>query len=306
MLSISTAWNYREDMNALQMLIELKATGLKFLELGYHLRRHQLEELIPLLEPMNFKISSIHNYCPVPDDGHSSRHISNYYRLSALEETERQRAVKWTCNSIDTAVRVGAGVVVIHAGTVELEERQLKQLFDLYQGGKKETKEFIQLRDELLRKRREECSVYLEALQKSLDEVMSYTQKKKMRIGLETRYYINEIPNWEEVGLLLTRYHHQGMFYWHDVGHAEVNERFGISPHLGYLKHYANLMIGWHLHGVKILRDHQAPLEGDFDLMKVLPFSKKDHIKVIESHSMATLEQIRKAVKILSSFEEKT
>jgi hypothetical protein len=121
-----------------------------------------------------------------------------------------------------------------------------------------------------------------------------------VKIGLETRYYPVEIPNYEEVGCFLDSFHDQGMFYWHDVGHAEVGERLGICPHADYFRHYKDRMIGMHIHGVKGLRDHQAPFDGDFDLTTVMPFFNGDLINVIESHAIATKEQIQEAIQRFS------
>ncbi|OGX23744.1 MAG: hypothetical protein A3D10_02680 [Omnitrophica WOR_2 bacterium RIFCSPHIGHO2_02_FULL_48_11] len=299
MLALSTAWNYREDMSVPQMLEDIKATGIRHLELGYRLTQPQVEALIPLLKKFKLKVSSVHNYCPLPFDGLSPRHSSNYYRLSALQREERELAIKWTNHSIDTALRVGAQAVVIHAGAIELEHDPSPQLFQMYREGKAKTPEFENLRSQLLKARQEKQKDYLKVLVESLKEVMAYAQKKNMKIGLETRYYPVEIPNIDEIGFFLDLFGKQGMSYWHDVGHGEVNERLGFASPLSYLKKYADRMIGWHIHGVKVLKDHHAPFDGDFDLQKVVPFMKKEHIKVIESHSLATAEQIKEAVKRL-------
>ncbi len=304
MLSLSTAWNYKEDINVRDLLSEIKKTGVDSIELGYRVTRSQLEDIIDFLPEINLKVGSIHNFCPVPCDGPSPRHPSNYYRLSALEEEERHKAVHWTKNSIDTALRVKADVVVIHAGTVEMDEARLKNFLEMYRAQRQDTDEFRIVRAELLRERREKQPAYFQALVKTLDEVMAYARQKNVKIGLETRYYLHEIPNCDEVGILLDKYHDQGMFYWHDVGHAEINERLGIAMHLDYLKKYSPRMIGWHIHGVKTLKDHHAPFEGDFNILKVVPFIKADHVKVIESHT-GTVEQIQKAVHTLSSLGKK-
>ena len=124
---------------------------------------------------------------------------------------------------------------------------------------------------------------------------MRYAQAQGIKIGLETRYYPTEIPNHKEVGEFLNRYRGQGMHYWHDVGHAEVNSRLGITDHEGFLKSYGRDLIGVHLHGVDKLRDHHAPFFGDFDLNAVLKYFTKDTIKVIEARS-GTFDQLKKAV----------
>lgn len=300
MLALSTAWNYHEDGDVRQMLCEIQETGIQNLELGYRLTRVQLEGIISLLKEFRLQVVSVHNFCPVPDDGPSPRHISNYYRLSSLDKSERQRAIQWTCHSIETACRVGARVVVIHAGTVELEADPSAKLFQLYQQGKKDSKEFHQLREQLRASRREKREPYIKVLVESLSEVMRYAKKKKINIGLETRYYPVEIPNCEEVGFFLDLFQNIGMFYWHDVGHAEVNQRLGLCPANGYLQQYKERLMGWHIHGVQGLKDHGAPFAGDFDLTTVMPFMKAGHIKVIESHGETSVAQIREAVKNLS------
>ncbi len=299
MLSLSTAWNYGVNRNAREMLSEIKEIGIRSLELGYQLTHKQLEELIPLLAEFKLKVLSVHNFCPLPFDGPSPRHSSNYYRLSSLEQKERELAIKWTKYSIDTAFRVGARAVVIHAGTIELDNDPSPKLFQLYREGKERTQKFQDLRLQLSKARQGKQAIYLNILVESLKEVMAYAQKKNIKIGLETRYYPIEIPNIDEVGFFLDLFEKQGMSYWHDVGHGEVNVRLGFAAPLSYLKKYSDRMIGWHIHGVKVLKDHHAPFTGDYDLTEVFPFMKRGHIKVIESHSMASAQQIKAALKRL-------
>lgn len=282
------------------MLDEICQTGVDAVELGYRLTDADVKTIVPALKGSGLKAVSLHNFCPLPFDEISSRHPSNHYRLSALDEAERRKAVHWTKNTIDTAVQAGAQVVVVHAGTVELQGDSTRKILDLYRAGQDQTPEFSQLRARLLELRRQNAGAYLQNVERSFKEILPYAQDKNIKLGLETRYYPFEIPNHEEIGYLLDRFHKEGLSYWHDVGHAEVNSRLGITPHEDYLKDYGERLIGWHLHGVNVLRDHLAPFDGDFDLTSVFPFIKDDHIKVIESHTSAHLEQIRKAVEQLS------
>lgn len=300
MLAISTSWNYKADGDVRTMLSEIKETGLNTIELGYRVNHSHLDQFIALLAETGISVSSLHNFCPVPYDTPSPRHPSNYYRLSSLDENERQKAVHWTKNTIDTALRVKAQVVVIHAGTVELADDPTSALFDMYRQGKRNTKDFDDLRERLLSARKEKQNDYVTAVEKSLKDVVTYAETKGIKIGLETRYYPVEIPNYQEVGYLLDRFHKQGLYYWHDVGHAELNDRLGITPHKNFLNSYGDKMIGVHIHGMQVLRDHLAPFTGDFDLSRALPFLNGNIIKVIESHSSATVDQIRQAVKKLS------
>lgn len=283
------------------MLLAIKETGLDTIELNYRLNYDQVEQMVASLGELGLKVSSLHNFAPLPNDAPSPRHPSNYYRLSAIDEDERRRAVVWTKKTIDTAVRVKARVVVIHAGMIELPEDLSGKLIELYKQGKKDSPEFAEVRITLLKSRREHRGPFLDSVIRSLKEIMPYAQQNNILIGLETRYYPIEIPNCDEVGEILGQFQSQGMGYWHDVGHAEVNSRLGITPHAQFLDHYRDKLIGFHLHGVNVLRDHIAPFEGDFDLTAVFPYFKNHHIKVIESGPSATLEQIRAAVKRLST-----
>lgn len=303
MLSISTSWNYRPEADMRQLLLEVRETGLSAVELGYKITAAQLAQIVPLLTEFDLKVSSVHNFCPLPDDYPSPRHPSNYYRLTSQDESERKLAVRWTQEAVNTAVRVGASVVVIHAGTVEMPDELSEKLFKMYKVSDQGAGAFEQVRAKFSKERQAARGPFMEAINKSLAELLVYAQDKNIKIGLETRYYPTEIPNCEEIGELLNKFHRQGLWYWHDVGHAEANDRLGIYSHQDCLKRYAQQLIGFHLHGVKILRDHQAPLEGDFDIKSVYPFIKKHHIKVIESHGSATVEQIRAAVSEFSKLE---
>lgn len=301
MLSISTAWNHKPETTLQKMLEDVQAVGLNTIELGYRVTALQLEEIIPLLVKMKMNVSSVHNFCPLPNDSSSPRHPSNYYRLSALDEQERRQAVKWTKKAIDTASRVSCGVVVIHAGTVEMEDDPT-ELLRAYKSGCAPATDFIRIKDKILQEREKNKGPYLKAVARSLDEITGYAGAKKIKIGLETRYYPTEIPDFQEIGDLLQRYDSSVLGYWHDVGHGEVNVRLGIvKNHRDYFDRYGGRLIGVHIHGVDGLKDHQAPFTGDFDLNPILPYLKNNDLtKVIESHSSATIEQIKEAVRKLS------
>lgn len=298
MLSISTSWNDKQGLPWRDWFNQVKNFGLSALELGYMVNHAGLKEIEGLLPEFNFKVSSIHNFCPIPNDEPSCRHVSNYYRLSSLDSYERAKAIEWTKVCIDTACRVKAPVVVIHAGTLDKEGDPANAFVQLYREGKQASREFQKLRQDFIQFRRTQAAPFIEALENSLKQVMDYAQKNKIKIGLETRYYPNEIPNFEEIGYFLNLFHRQGMYYWHDVGHAEINERLGLVNHLDFLKAYQDKMIGVHLHGMKVARDHLAPFDGDMDLNKILPFIKSHMYRVIEARH-ATPAQIKEAVQKL-------
>lgn len=277
-------------------LKQVKDLGINAVELSYKLSVAQLNEIEEGIKELDMHVSSIHNFCPSPNDEISPRHLSNYYRLSSTDEHERQQAIKWTNIAVDTAQRVGAKVVVIHAGTLDFEDERSPELFKLYVDGQKDTDAFRDERQRILTVRQEKKGPYIQALEKSLDEVVAHARSKNIKIGLETRYYPIEIPNFEEVGFFLKKFDADVMGYWHDVGHAEMNDRLGITSHLDFLETYKDRLIGVHIHGIKGRRDHLAPFEGEMDLNKFLPYFKPNIIRVIESKPFASEELIKAAV----------
>jgi len=295
MLSISTLW-MSADRNIEDWLNQVKAMGINAIELGHGLKKERFEELAGLLEKVQIEVTSIHNFCPIPYDGPSPRHNSNYYRLSALDEQERQLAVKWTKNSVDTAKQLNAKAVVIHTGGMDFENERSPQLFALWKEGERGGEEFNAERERIIKLRDEKKGDYLKASEISLKEVTAYAKDQGIQIGLETRYYPLEIPNFEEMGYFLNIFDGPDVGYWHDVGHAEVTSRLGIKPHVEYLEAYKDRLIGAHIHGIDEARDHKAPFDGDMDLEALLPYFGPEVIRVIEPKANAPAELVKSSV----------
>lgn len=300
MISISTSWFNEDEQSIGDWLKQVHQFGYDAVELSYKVTHDQLEEARKTLSNLDLKVSSIHNFCPTPNDEPSPRHPSNYYRLSSQDEHERNQAIKWTNIAIDTAKDLNASVVVIHAGTLDFEDERSPYLFELFSTGMNGSPEFIEERNRILSLREENKAPFLQALGNSLSEVVAYARKKDVKIGLETRYYPIEIPNFEEIGYYLDMFGEDAMGYWHDVGHAEINERLGIRSHAEFLEAYQKRLIGVHIHGMEGRRDHLAPFEGDLKLDHYLPFFTEDIIKVVESKPFANPELIKEAVQKLS------
>jgi len=300
MLSISTLCHHQSEMDIESWILWIKGLGFQAIELDYKLSREQLDLLQVLLKKEKMKVSSIHNFCPLPNDQPSSRHVSNYYRLSALDAHERKKAVEWTKNTIDTAVRFDAEVVVIHAGTIESEDDRCRYLMDLLKEEKKETEEFFTEKKKILADRENRRGPYLKAIEKSLEEVLSYAKITNKIIGLETRYYPMEIPNFDEIGHLLNLFASKGLSYWHDVGHAEINEKLGITDHIAFLEKYQNHLIGMHVHDMRGIVDHFVPFSGGINFNVMAPFLDENLLKVFELRA-ASFDELKGAVRKFNS-----
>jgi sugar phosphate isomerase/epimerase len=130
-----------------------------------------------------------------------------------------------------------------------------------------------------------------------LEELNRVAEKRGIFLGIENRYHFHEIPDLEEIGLILRSFKGGNIRYWHDVGHAKVQENIGISSQRSLLEAYGEDMIGIHLHDVRGLDDHLAPGQGEMEFSDIRVFLKPSIITVLEVHPeverKALLEGIR-------------
>ncbi|MFA5305083.1 MAG: TIM barrel protein [Candidatus Omnitrophota bacterium] len=284
------------------MLTGISKLGIKSIELGYNFTASRLNKIASLLADFNINVISVHNFCPLPPQNIFHRFFTNYYFLSSLTENERECAVKYTKQTINTAENLNAKIVVIHAGTIEMDTEYIKALINLYNLGKIHSEEANSLREKILQLREEKKEPYLRATLKSLDEITEYALKKGIKIGLENRYYPNEIPNNEEAAFFLKELNSKGLVYWHDVGHAQAQERLSIIKKDSLLDSLNGYLFGFHLHGINGLKDHISPLSGDFDFSQISTYlTRANLLKVIEAHQPASSDELKETLRYFAS-----
>jgi len=168
MWGISTGWNYKSNLDTREWFNNVKELGINALELSYRTTHEKLNDIEGLLEEFGFKVNSIHNFCPIPNDQPTNRHPSNYYRLSALDEQERMKAIQWTNTCVDTAKRFGAKVVIIHAGSLDIEHDPSKKLLKLYSRDEHNTADYQEILNDVIEIREAQRGPFIQALEESL------------------------------------------------------------------------------------------------------------------------------------------
>jgi sugar phosphate isomerase/epimerase len=298
-LAISTSWNaYRFD-DGEKLLFEISQLGFKAIELSFNLSSEMVDKIADLSHKLKISIESLHNYCPIPDGLSRKQALPDYYSLASLDKEERFLAVKYAKVSIDTASRLGAKVVVLHCGRVEIAD-YTRQLINFYNQGKNNSAEFLELKEKMLRERALEAEKFLAQTLISIEELNAYAKVKGVLLGIETRFYHREIPSINEIEVILDKFINSQVYYWHDTGHAQLMENLGLARHKDFLERYGGRLIGVHLHDIMGCQDHLAPLQGEIDFTILKPYLKENTLKIIEAHHPATAEELIKSRNFIS------
>ena len=292
-VSLSTMWAKGRFSHMAGFAAKARELGFTHIEANTSISPRMLNELLKTTVP----ISSIHSPCPAVL---SSRRIPiSSISLSSLDESERMEAVSFTQKTIDLAANVSARAIVLHMGEVPIDLSLQDRLYKLHDGGYSQTKEYKQTKEELIYQRISQAPPYLDAARKSLQELRKYSQQRGIMLGLETRFHLNEIPNMDEMAELLNEISESMVGYWHDVGHAEVQQRLGFSLHEEWLSRFKNRIVGIHLHDIRGISDHQAPGKGNMDWEMVAKYLPAGIVKVCEIGEWNDEEQIEGVVKFL-------
>jgi len=299
-LALSTSWNAFRHRSGTNIAKEINQLGFRHIELSFNLTPHILKGLAQGSRKLGLRINSLHNYCPIPSGFSRKEALPDCYSLASLDKEERSIAVKYTKLSIDTAARLNSSAVVLHCGRVQIEDRT-KALIRLYREGCLKTKDFTSLKSEYIKERELKGRPYFFSALKSIDELGCYADKKKIKLGIETRFYYREIPCFDEISEILNRFRGSNIGYWHDTGHAQLLEDLSFSRHKDFLDSYSGRMIGIHLHDIKNCQDHLCPGQGKINFSFLRRYLRKETLKVIEAHYPASPENLSKAKEYLEN-----
>jgi len=294
MLSISTCWNSTRHSDGASMLGELLDCGFEWIELGHGIRATLLPGIQEMVDAGKARISSLHNFCPLPVE--ITQPAPDCLKYSSPNEAERERAVRQTLQTINIAVRLGAPLVVLHCGRVEMRPIT-KQLLAMARQGRHLSPEYVRAKLAAVRRREKLAPRYLERSRDALRKIIDYAEKKGVRLGLESRYYYEEIPTPREITALLEEFPSPAAGYWHDFGHIQVQQNLGFVDHAEWLQKMAPRLLGCHLHDVAWPGgDHRPPFTGgsvesvDYDIL--VPLLPKNCLFVWEMNQRRNRKEI--------------
>ena len=281
------------------MLEEIRELGFQSAELSHGVRISLLPGVLDAVEAGVIRISSVHNFCPLPMGVNHA--APNIFRFTADDERERENAFKHTMKTIETAVRVGAPVVVLHLGSVEMKDYTAK-LLDLVKDGKKGTPKYEKLCEEVQELRSVKAEQPMQYAYHLLRRIIPEAESRGLKLGIENREGLEEIPFEGDYPFFFHEFQSPSIVYWHDTGHAQIKENLGFIEHREHLVSLKNRLYGFHIHDVEFPgRDHRAPGTGTVKFDTLKGAVKPEHIKVFEFSPSLTVDQVKAGIAHIKS-----
>lgn len=276
------------------MLREIRDLGFEYAELSHGTRISLLPGIIDAVAAGEIKISSLHNFCPLPIGVNFS--APNLYRFSAERPVERENAWRYTRKTIELAARLQAPVVVLHYGSIEMKDYNDK-LIELAARGQRDSPKYQKLCEEIMTKREAAKEKFIDRANDMLRRLLPEVENLGLKLGIENRQAVEELPLEADYRFLFREFPNPAIVYWHDTGHAQIKENLGFIHHAMHLESQRERLFGFHVHDVQFPgRDHCAPGTGTVDFAALKPFVKTEHIKVFEFAPALTVDELKSGV----------
>jgi sugar phosphate isomerase/epimerase len=262
------------------MLREIRALGFEYAELSHGIRVSLLPGILEAVSVGEIKISTVHNFCPLPMG--VTHAAPNLYEFSSDNTRDHELVLRHTRKTLELAARVGAELVVLHFGSLELKDYGGK-LKEMLARGEKETPKYEKLRAEADKARQSRKVKYFARACATLKEFLPDAEKLGLKLGIENREALDELPVEDDFHFLFQEMNSPAMAYWHDVGHAQIKENLGFIKHFDHLDSLTAYLAGFHIHDVQFpARDHCPPGTGTVNFAALAPLVRPHHIKVFE------------------------
>ncbi len=264
------------------MLREIRDLGFEYAELSHGIRISLVPGVLEAVRAGEIKISTLHNFCPLPIGVNHA--APNLYKFSSSDRRERESALKHTRKTIEMAEMVGARLIVLHSGQVNMRDYQDK-LEEMVAEGKRDTPKYSKLVEEMESKREKNKDDAVNLALDMIHELAGNAAERGLLLGIENREAVEEIPVDHEIGAFLDELP-DNVRYWHDCGHAQIKQNLGLMDHRMHFEGLAPRLAGLHVHDVIAgshgQQDHVPPGMGTIDYRSLQPWIKPEHIKVIE------------------------
>jgi sugar phosphate isomerase/epimerase len=297
MLGISTCWFENRSLNGEEIIKEILELGLEGVELEYRITHPIYQQMKPLLNK-TIKVLSIHNYFPKPIECSHLKASGDLFLLSSVDKDERTKAIQYTIRTLEHACDLEVVPVILHLGHVDMPNPFVR-IKRYYSDKKLDQEESVAYIREQNITRRNKVSKHLDAVLFSLERLNKEAEKKGIMLCVENRYHLHEVPDFQEIGIILNEFRGGHIRYWHDVGHAAAQERMGLCRQKDLLDAYSDFIMGVHIHDIKGLDDHLSPGKGDLDFRELSSFNKSDTFKILEIDSNVPRDELEGGIQFV-------
>jgi len=264
------------------MLAEVRALGFAHAELGHATRLSLLDGIQRAVTAKEIQIVSVHNFCPLPLGLNGP--APDFYMPSSTRATERAAMIRHTLRTFDCATGLGAKIVVMHLGRIKMR-RYTRWLLDKFAAGKQATPRFERKRTKALLKRTAKRQKYFDNVCTVLEQLLPRAQDSGLKLAIETRMSLEDIPTEDEVEELFQRFGTGTLGYWLDTAHAQVKENLGLLRLEEVLERFKGRTLGMHIQDfAPPFYDHLPPGAGHFEFQRLTPFVTDDMILAWEIH----------------------
>lgn len=269
------------------MAQEIASLGFSHVELSHGIRMVLVPGILRAVEEKVIQVASTHNFCPLPPG--ITQAAPNLFEPTAPDPRERDQWLRYTKRSVEFASQLGAKALVCHLGSVGFRWfnpalRLRKFVDEKGEGSGFARPDFPDRVKKTMSRIQERMAAHWDRLLDSLRGMEGLAKEKNVRLGFENRERVEELPLDPDFGALFAALgpETQGG-YWHDTGHADLKQRYGLLDHRVHLRDNAGRLLGFHLHDVDPGgNDHQALGEGTIDFEMVSEFWREEHILVLE------------------------
>ena len=283
------------------MLTEIASLGFEFAELSHGIRITLVPGILQALEEGVIRISSTHNFCPLPT---GILHAApNLFEPSSRDHREYDQWLRHTRRSIEFAAQVKSQVVVCHLGSVKFfwfnPAQKVRRYLRVHPEAGRNAADaaYAALLEKSRLALRKQMPPYWAQVRAGIAALVDYAREKGVQLGFENRERMDELPFDADIAECLNAFPSDApVGYWHDTGHADIKEGMGLLRHREHLAELAPRLLGFHLHDVNAQgQDHQAIGEGHIDFEMVSRFWRPEHRLTLELSPRATVEQVRES-----------
>ncbi len=272
----STCWNSHRHTDGEAMCAEIRGLGFDSIEVSHGLSLSKLPGVLKAVEKGSIRVAGVHNFCPAPMEVKGD--VPDAYRFTSHRESDRERAMRLTEETLVAAERLGARYVVLHMGSVELFRGHggTHELERMVRHGLQGTREYAQRKWEIVRRRERIAPLYYERARTALYRLAEQAEKRGLILGVEGRSHLEQTPAEDEMLRLMQEFDAvPNVRYWHDFGHIQRKHNLLLLHHEQYLSRMQPWLYGAHVNDVDWpARDHREPFYyrgGCVDFERLLP-----------------------------------